>query len=524
MLCLCTVMTLFAGLGGFGLFEARADTRAGSGGTSGVTRQADPSTMDKYTEMLDFSRNTRYAGRLWSDKSVYAYGYTGPTDGTPYNKDDNWDGKTLTLDPADDGVSGTVPLDADFLHVYSVLGSSQNINSENVRPLDVVLLLDISTSMTTNSNTDPLHQVITDANELIDTVLNVTGDPSIHSDNRVGVVVYGGGSQVLMPLDHYTKVGVQNFLQVAGETDFGHYFPQITAIGNPKSGAQLNKTSQYMLADSTYLQAALYQGMYMLATATGTTVMEDGKTVSRQPILIVLTDGATNIVGATTTGNAHYGNYNEGFYQGDNINWWDPLAWADKQTINESVSYNGRGTDDAQINNYTMHKTTDVVVPRLNNYWSFNTTALPNGNPFYVVESDASTLTTIEPRTVANLLTAGYMKKWIEDNYTTANGGEHVSLTGFGIGLNIDSYDEHGTTAQQQQWAQLYGTMDPRNYIINRSETSGATGQLKSAYDTLARYVANQEPVCTFNNGYWWNGDTLSASWTFHHPTGNSAD
>ena len=134
VLCLCTVLSAMS------LFQFIPTAEAATGSpTSGVTRQADPSTMDKYKEMLDFSQNTRYAGRLWSDKTVFALGYT------EHSNDSDWDGTTLHLKPADDGVTGSITLDEDFLHIYSVLGSSQQVNE--LAPVDLVLALDISGSM-----------------------------------------------------------------------------------------------------------------------------------------------------------------------------------------------------------------------------------------------------------------------------------------------------------------------------------------------------------------------------------------
>ena len=369
LLCLCmTIPMLFSLSDGFSM---RANAAGSSSGTSGVTRQADPSTMDTYKEMLSFSENTRYAGRLWSDKTVFAL------DDTVNSKDENWNGTTLALTADDDGVSDSVTLDEDFLHVYSVLGSSQNVNTENVRPLDVVLLLDISSSMEENNtlSTNALHQVINDANELIDTLMNVNNAPSIHKDNRVGVVVYGAGSQVLMPLQHYNKQGSTPFLHVEQDYLYGdnHYFPRITATAE-----SYTQTSKLMLADSTYLQAALYQGMYMLATAEGTTIVENGKKVSRQPILIALTDGATNIVGATSTGPVNNAANQEITPNPTNIKWWDPLAWAQGKTFQETVPTQTIPS---------MDKHTSVIVPRYMGTYANQTHATPNGNPFYVVES-----------------------------------------------------------------------------------------------------------------------------------------
>lgn len=59
LLCVCMVLSLCEGL----KLLIPTAYAAGEPGTSGVTRQADPSTMDTYQKMLDFSENTRYPGR-----------------------------------------------------------------------------------------------------------------------------------------------------------------------------------------------------------------------------------------------------------------------------------------------------------------------------------------------------------------------------------------------------------------------------------------------------------------------------
>ena len=101
------------------------------GETKDVTRVADPDTMDSYMQALlgggadgtstDFG--TRNAGRLWADKSVFA---NGEANGKDFKNNE------LTLSLEEDGTEGSVPLknslsskDEDFLHVFSVLSSSQ---------------------------------------------------------------------------------------------------------------------------------------------------------------------------------------------------------------------------------------------------------------------------------------------------------------------------------------------------------------------------------------------------------------
>ena len=182
-LCLCMIMSLISGMGLFRAVARAAEPKASSGGTSGVTRQADPSTMDTYKQMLDFSKNTRYAGRLWSDKTVFALG--DETDG----RDDNWDGDTLTLNMADDGVDGqSIKLDEDFLHVFSALGSSLEITG--VPPVRTVIVFDNSGSMydQTGWENTRIAKTVDAINAAID-VLMLSSEY-----NEVSVVLFGDGA------------------------------------------------------------------------------------------------------------------------------------------------------------------------------------------------------------------------------------------------------------------------------------------------------------------------------------------
>ena len=129
ILSLCMVLSAVSGLG---LIHAvvNAAGEVPMSGTSGATqhivadsRAADPNTMDTYLErLLTLASGSRYAGRVWSDKTVFAYGDTA-------RKDTAFDGDhTLALDMATDGYDGNVSFNADFLHVFSTLESSQVVN------------------------------------------------------------------------------------------------------------------------------------------------------------------------------------------------------------------------------------------------------------------------------------------------------------------------------------------------------------------------------------------------------------
>ena len=212
---------------------------AGEPGTSGVTRQADPSTMDTYKEMLDFSQNTRYAGRLWSDKTVFALDYRqSEASGL---RDPNWDGKNLTLNKADDGVDQKITLDEDFLHVYSVLGSSPAINA--AVPVDLMLALDITASMLNSGSNMPSQNHDTTARTTWKGTLEGTGAKNSNMalsldaanelisqirdsipNSRISIVVFHGSGYQMVPfVDGDVKfTGYSVRYDVAGTTDDGN--------------------------------------------------------------------------------------------------------------------------------------------------------------------------------------------------------------------------------------------------------------------------------------------------------------
>ncbi len=214
LLCLCMIAAMISDAGISRASAAGGTSGGANGGTSGVTRQADPSTMDTYKEMLDFSQNTRYAGRLWSDKTVFALDYRqSEASGL---RDPNWDGKNLTLNKADDGVDQKITLDEDFLHVYSVLGSSQAINA--AVPVDLMLALDITASMLNSGSNMPSQNHDTTARTTWKGTLEGTGAKNSNMalsldaanelisqiresipNSRISIVVFHGSGYQMVP-------------------------------------------------------------------------------------------------------------------------------------------------------------------------------------------------------------------------------------------------------------------------------------------------------------------------------------
>ena len=109
-----------------------------AGGADEDKRVADNDTVNSYETFLNIADNTLNAGRVWTDKSVYNF--------ADYKNGMEIDGKPVTYDTTSD---------ADFLEVFSALGSSAAVNGEEDVPLDVMFVLDMSGSMgesTTDQN------------------------------------------------------------------------------------------------------------------------------------------------------------------------------------------------------------------------------------------------------------------------------------------------------------------------------------------------------------------------------------
>lgn len=143
--------------------------------------RADANTMDSFRKALDLNDNSKNAGRVWSDKTVLT--------------DDS-----ITLDLLNDGVNGgNVNNESDFLHVFSALGSSRNL--EGVIPSNLVIVIDNSGSMYTNDkenwNGTRIAKTVDAVNRAIDSLM----ENDVLS--QVAVVSFNNTGRTIIPLGHY---------------------------------------------------------------------------------------------------------------------------------------------------------------------------------------------------------------------------------------------------------------------------------------------------------------------------------
>ena len=280
--------------------------------TPGVTRTADESTMNSYQkELLNDTNGSRFAGRIWTDKSVFATGENSNSNGV------KWENGILSFGNSQNPDEWQVETSDDFLHVFSAVTSSQQIIEEHHMPLDIVLVLDMSGSMgnTVSSNKSRIEQAA-------DAINNVLNEISELDDARVGLQIYSSigsynrvsyaGFQTVFPLDHYTKLNNSNYLTVSNQYN-GDYTVSFKA--KPSTGQNINKSISS--TGGTTTQMGIYQGMNLLAKADKVTETVNGETLHRTPVMILITDGVPTYIADS--------------------NWWEPTLTQESKQLGNGI-------------------------------------------------------------------------------------------------------------------------------------------------------------------------------------------
>lgn len=237
-------------------------------------KSSDGNTTGSYKENLGDNSSTRYAGRVWTDKTVY-------TDDATFSGDVG---------------NVTVQNDSDFLVAYSALATTQNITGKSSVPVDVVFVIDNSNSMDAELNNQQtrLEATVAAVNTSIAAVMDS------HPDSRVAVVVYGSSAHTLLPLGHYDPMPSGNYIAVDGNFTGGN--SSYTEFSASESHTLLMQGGNR----GTNIHMGVDAGMDILKGAT-----DIGEGASKHvPALILLSDGA-----ATYSG-------------GNNSNWWEPSGTA----------------------------------------------------------------------------------------------------------------------------------------------------------------------------------------------------
>ena len=231
-------------------------------------KTSDGNTTGSYAQNLGDNSSTRYAGRVWTDKTVYT-------------EDATFSGDVGNV---------TVKNDSDFLVAYSALATTQNITGKSAVPVDVVFVIDNSNSMDEDLTWQQtrLQATVAAVNTSIATVMES------HPESRVAVVVYGSSAHTLLPLGHYDPMPSGNYIAVDG-----------SFTGNNRSYTEFSASESHTLlmqgADrGTNIHMGVDTGLDILKSAT-----DIGEGASKHvPALILLSDGAATYSGSS--------------------NWWEP--------------------------------------------------------------------------------------------------------------------------------------------------------------------------------------------------------
>lgn len=282
-------------------------------------KTSDGNTTGSYAQNLGDNSSTRYAGRVWTDKTVYTEDATFPGDVG----------------------NVTVKNDSDFLVAYSALATSESVTGKSQVPVDVVFVIDNSGSMDyeygLGFSTTSLEQTVGAVNQSIETIMES------NPNSRVAVVAYDGAqgntpaAQVLLPLDHYTKTG-NTYIQANYGQFIVRWFEDLSVSnGVTASNGSAYSNTIYRGSGGTNIHAGIQTGMDILNNASSTSA---GGT-THMPALILLSDGAATYSGSGNwwdctgqTGSGSDTNYAHTMKVGMNAQYM-------KQQVNEHYGLNG---------------------------------------------------------------------------------------------------------------------------------------------------------------------------------------
>ena len=245
-----------------------------------VEKTSDGNTTGSYSQNLGDNSSTRYAGRVWTDKTVY-------TDDATFSGDVG---------------NVTVQNDSDFLVAYSALATTQNITGKSSVPVDVVFVIDNSNSMDNSvgggSGDSRLEATVEAVNTSIATIMES------HPDSRVAVVLYGSSAHTLMPLGHYSaSTSWQHsgdYIWYESDTYYSGYYGDYVTDTTFESVANNQKLEMGTGVRGTNIHMGVDTGLDILKSAD-----DIGEGASKHvPALILLSDGAATYSGSD--------------------NWWNP--------------------------------------------------------------------------------------------------------------------------------------------------------------------------------------------------------
>lgn len=407
-------------------------------------RIADDDTRNTYTESFGTTNSTRYAGRIWTDKSVSADGSVKFGDG--------------------DGGAGSITIDkdeSDFLVTYSAMATSQIITGQ--APTDTVFILDLSASMTwgykepqeaASEQESRLYAMVNAVNSAIDEL--VKSNPQ----NRIAIVAFSGNlpeTQLLPALttgeELQKKVTDGEYLSLINwdqgkNGDDGGSDPHRKDNDDASADVICRYNENTVgTAGGTNIQAGLFEGMSILTDdKLDTTYEVNGTTVTRIPNVVLMSDGAPTTF--SSAANAEYQEYEN----------------SDKDGVTQCTGKYRTGYIYGKISDRGIRSTPvcrNRATPVYSGSWWNTNSGLQigagdNNNPD---SADG----------VMALLTAAYFKDRITARYYGENNGENQANV-YTVGF--------ATNVQNSEMAMMANiVLNPAEYLDDAASFSGADNE-----------------------------------------------
>ena len=244
---------------------------------SSASAVADADTRYTYQSIFDLN-NTRYDGRIWTDKTVSTGDLTYTGNVRELGDDKQYHDNNQVVVKKCEG--------EDLLVSYSALASTTTVLSETDAPIDLVLVLDLS----------PMSNSVSGK---LDSMLRAVESAAAHmmalnENNRVAIVAYSSQAVTLLPLGHYSSITMtRDDADPSQATAVTCTYEQGETTGNKT----FHVSYQNRTPVNKYTQMGIYAGMKILAEEGNTSVsIGEGQTeVTRQPALILLSEGEPKI-------------------------------------------------------------------------------------------------------------------------------------------------------------------------------------------------------------------------------------
>lgn len=245
----------------FGMLPTMSVSSVTVSNGSGITTVVDPETLTRPGTI--YGDSTINTGKVTVGKSVS-------------NTDITVNGQQIALS----GLNN-------FLVTISQSAQVMGLTTQMSVPVDVVFVLDTSNSM---DNDDKIEETVTAANAAIASLM------AANEHNRVAVVAFsgtgGGGTSggaaanILTQLGHYTGDAATNHIQWVTSSGSTSGRDRTYIQGRGENAGRRRGTST-----GTNIHAGVALGGSILAEATDISVEISGKTITRIPFLVVMSDG-----------------------------------------------------------------------------------------------------------------------------------------------------------------------------------------------------------------------------------------